>query len=77
MPPDRPLTEADIQLVERWILNGAFRDPAIVRARQDGGVVDAAADAMAPATDSAADAPAAQDAQTPVDSTSPDAVGGQ
>jgi hypothetical protein len=23
MPPDRPLTEADIRLVERWILNGA------------------------------------------------------
>ena len=25
MPPDRPLTEADIELVERWILNGACR----------------------------------------------------
>jgi hypothetical protein len=25
MPPDRPLTEADIRLVERWIRNGAFR----------------------------------------------------
>ena len=24
MPPDRPLPEADIELVERWILNGAF-----------------------------------------------------
>jgi hypothetical protein len=23
MPPDRPLSEADIELVERWILNGA------------------------------------------------------
>jgi hypothetical protein len=23
MPPDRPLTEPDIELVERWILNGA------------------------------------------------------
>jgi hypothetical protein len=23
MPPDRPLTEADIRLVERWILDGA------------------------------------------------------
>lgn len=28
MPPDRPLTEADIQLVERWILNGACEDGA-------------------------------------------------
>ena len=26
MPPDRPLPEADIRLVERWILNGACRD---------------------------------------------------
>ena len=25
MPPDRPLTEPDIRLVERWILNGACR----------------------------------------------------
>jgi len=25
MPPDRPLPEADIELVERWILNGACR----------------------------------------------------
>jgi hypothetical protein len=25
MPPDRPMTEADIRLVERWILNGACR----------------------------------------------------
>jgi hypothetical protein len=27
MPPDRPLPEADIELVERWILNGAFESP--------------------------------------------------
>lgn len=39
MPPDRPLPEPDIELVERWILNGAkypgFRFPA------DGGASDA------------------------------------
>lgn len=40
MPPDRPLTEADIALVERWILNGAFREPAVIRARQDGATAD-------------------------------------
>ena len=28
MPPDRPLTEPDIELVERWILNGACRSGA-------------------------------------------------
>jgi hypothetical protein len=27
MPPDRPLPEVDIQLVERWILNGATFRP--------------------------------------------------
>ena len=27
MPPDRPLPEADIELVERWILNGALEYP--------------------------------------------------
>lgn len=27
MPPDRPLPEADIALVERWILDGARRTP--------------------------------------------------
>jgi len=27
MPPDRPLPELDIELVERWILNGAFEFP--------------------------------------------------
>lgn len=26
MPPDRPLAEADIVLIERWILNGAKKD---------------------------------------------------
>jgi hypothetical protein len=26
MPPDRPLPEADIRLVERWILAGAVND---------------------------------------------------
>ena len=26
MPPDRPFAEADIQLIERWILNGARDD---------------------------------------------------
>ena len=27
MPPDRPLPEPDIELVERWILNGALQYP--------------------------------------------------
>lgn len=48
MPPDRPLPEPDIELVERWILNGAFEygNPA---AAADGGASDATrADATRP-----------------------------
>jgi hypothetical protein len=45
MPPDRPLPEPDIQLVEAWILDGARATvggaPAGVTAR-DGGAVEAA-----------------------------------
>jgi hypothetical protein len=26
MPPDRPLAEADVRLIERWILGGATKD---------------------------------------------------
>ena len=39
MPPDRPLPEADIALVERWILNGATRNP---RAASSDAAVDPA-----------------------------------
>ena len=42
MPPDRPLTEADIRLVETWILNGACRLGASCGGETrlpDGGVV--------------------------------------
>lgn len=45
MPPDRPLSEADIELVERWILNGACEsgascapDAAVPIQRTDGGI---------------------------------------
>jgi hypothetical protein len=37
MPPDRPLPEADIQLVERWIRNGA----PMHQPREDAGAIDA------------------------------------
>jgi hypothetical protein len=40
MPPDRPLDEADIRLVENWILNGAKR--------WETDVVDAGVDAVRP-----------------------------
>lgn len=53
MPTDRPLPEADIQLVERWILNGATRtvggDPSREDADADAGADrpgDAAADSV-------------------------------
>ena len=51
MPPDRPLPEVDIRLLERWILDGALDDraldPAVAIAAQggDGGESEAAAPA--------------------------------
>ena len=45
MPPDRPLPEADIELVEAWILDGARSAPGGPPAGQqqppDGGDIDA------------------------------------
>ncbi len=50
MPPDRPLPEADIELVEQWILDGARRNPGAAPAdagrdagRHDGGARDGGA----------------------------------
>ena len=42
MPPDRPLTETDIKLVESWILDGARRHPgdAVDGGIGDGGIGD-------------------------------------
>jgi hypothetical protein len=49
MPPDRPLSEADIELVERWILDGARRTsdlftPPPPAPPSDGSASDGAAD---------------------------------
>jgi hypothetical protein len=46
MPPDRPLNEADIRLVEQWILDGARRDnqqppPVVDAGTNDAGANDA------------------------------------
>jgi hypothetical protein len=52
MPPDRPLPEADIELVERWILNGAAEygfGPTVIDAGADAkrsDASDAARDGM-------------------------------
>jgi hypothetical protein len=48
MPPDRPLDEADIRLVERWILNGAHKGSfdADAAAGADGKALDAASDGV-------------------------------
>lgn len=60
MPPDRPLTEPDIRLVERWISNGACASGFSCSDNADGaGTLDVAlgstADAGRPITDAAAD----------------------
>ncbi len=58
MPPDRPLPELDIELVERWILNGAFEYP------NGAAVVDAGrADAKPSDATSGSDARNASDAR--------------
>jgi hypothetical protein len=63
MPPDRPLPEADIRLVERWILNGARKsltatatatDAAALR---DGGATDAEAGSPGQTGDAAGSQP--------------------
>ena len=70
MPPDRPLSESDIRLVETWILNGAREHegdlpPPIDGSLTDGppsdaGLLDGPADAPTgdAASDGATDAPA-------------------
>jgi len=65
MPPDRPLPEADIELVERWILNGAFEygdGPIATDAASDAKRADAAASSDAKRSD-AAGSDAARDAR--------------
>jgi hypothetical protein len=61
MPPDRPLPEVDIRLVERWILNGATFRPSSGGAA-DAAAVDARADAAGDAGDAGDAVPAAADA---------------
>lgn len=45
MPPDRPLAEGDIRLVENWILNGAIFDSASGGGPSDAATADATVDA--------------------------------
>jgi hypothetical protein len=52
MPPDRPLVEADIRLVEKWILDGAKRDQG---SGSDAGGADAGDAAAMEAGDDASD----------------------
>src|SRR5450755_2582533 len=55
MPPDRPLTEPDIELVERWILNGACRTGASCGADAGTPVHDAAAETRRAGPDATTD----------------------
>jgi hypothetical protein len=58
MPPDRPLPEADIRLVETWILNGA------TKASNPMPAMDSAADAAAAQSDASNDGLTANDGPT-------------
>jgi hypothetical protein len=56
MPPDRPLTEPDIRLVEKWVLNGACRSGLSCGAARDasaanGSGADVARDGSSPPGD--------------------------
>jgi hypothetical protein len=53
MPPDRPLSESDIRLVETWILNGALRHEGDMPPATDGAIT---MDAGAPRGDASSDA---------------------
>lgn len=64
MPPDRPLPEADIELVERWILNGATEYP-IGQAPGDASVIKI--DGSTPHADGSSDARGPEDAAGPRD----------
>jgi hypothetical protein len=68
MPPDRPLNEADIRLVEQWILDGAKRDNSqsapFDASTSDASTSDAGSSADGSSTDGA-----------PSDATNADAAG--
>ena len=75
MPPDRPLAEADIRLIERWILDGARQTDgpappdASPDSSADGGAADSAADAGAEAgTHASSDAEGGANADGATDS---------
>jgi hypothetical protein len=61
MPPDRPLAEADIRLVERWILNGATETLSGSVAR-DGNIDDTQGDSRSDRADDAGETALASDA---------------
>lgn len=54
MPPDRPLAEADIRLVESWILHGARRSDTGPDAELDAARTDAAPSSLDASADHAA-----------------------
>jgi hypothetical protein len=70
MPPDRPLNEADIRLIEQWILDGAKRDKNQVV------TMDATAVDVPSVTDGGVDADATSADTASADATSGDARDG-
>jgi len=71
MPPDRPLNEADIRLIEQWILDGAKKDNRQTTTSDGGpneaGASDARADAAGRGDASSDVAPDGGRAETAID----------
>jgi hypothetical protein len=71
MPPDRPLPEADIELIERWILNGATWgkrspfDAGVAASPPDAGANDGPTDKSAAHPDGAVDGGSNPDGAAP------------
>jgi hypothetical protein len=82
MPPDRPLDEADIRLVENWILNGARKTETATTTNVDAGADGAKAgdaagtDADGASTDATGGGDAAGDARDATDATDTGGGGG-
>jgi hypothetical protein len=75
MPPDRPLADADIRLIETWILNGATENDGPSGATPGDAGIDGDGDADADADGSGDGSEAGAPDAASVDAAAPDVAG--